>query len=57
MSTAEGNESVVLDITKYAQELLDGLEEIQFPENVKGSTTRLARALRRCRNQVWHRRT
>ena len=24
-----------LDITKYAQELLDGLEEIQFPENVK----------------------
>ena len=24
-----------LDITKYAQELLDGLEEINFPENVK----------------------
>ena len=24
-----------LDITKYAQELLDGLETIQFPENVK----------------------
>ena len=28
------NEPMVLNITEYAQELLDGLETINFPENV-----------------------